>query len=234
MSKLKQILTTLVPALLLTLNFPAYATWSIIAVDRDTGEIGIGGASCTFDVSGVASLVPGKGAIVVQAASHYFARMDGVKHMSEDQSAASILSAMKASKYEPEKQQYGVILLKKGTQPVVYSGSEIKGWKGEKLDHDVAVLGNILVNEDVIDNAFSAYQQNKAAPFAQRMIRALKAGADAGGDSRCGAQAARSAFVMLYNQQTQAITKLSVFGTEANGSPAVTLLERKFALLHGD
>lgn len=35
-------------------SFPVYATWSIIGVDRDTGEIGIAGASCTFDVSGVA------------------------------------------------------------------------------------------------------------------------------------------------------------------------------------
>ncbi|GAB3019473.1 DUF1028 domain-containing protein [Bowmanella dokdonensis] len=98
-------------------SLPARATWSVIAVDRDTGEIGIAGASCTFDVSGVASIVPGKGAIVVQAASNYFARMEGVKKMQEDSSAETILEAMKADNFSPERQQYGVILLQQNTAP---------------------------------------------------------------------------------------------------------------------
>ena len=84
----------------------ANATWSIIAVDRETGEIGIAGASCTFDVQGIASIVPGKGAIVVQAASSYFARMKGVQLMRNDASANEILDAMNNDEFEPEKQQY--------------------------------------------------------------------------------------------------------------------------------
>ena len=162
-----------------------YSTWSIIAVDRETGEIGIAGASCTFDVSGIASIVPGKGAIVVQAASNYFARMQGVELMGTDATIEEILKAMKDEKYEPEKQQYGLIVLEANTKPLVYSGSEIQDWKGERLDDDFAVMGNILPGEQVISSAYKAFNENRDKPLPDRLMLALKAGEEAGGDKRC-------------------------------------------------
>lgn len=221
-------------ALLSLSSFSAYATWSIIAVDRATGEIGIAGASCTFDVSGVASVVPGKGAIVVQAASNYFARMQGVSELQNDSSAEAILEVMKAEKFTPERQQYGVILLQENTKPLVYSGSEINDWRGSKLGDDVAVLGNILVGEEVVSQAFNAFDHARDKAFANRVMNALKAGEEAGGDNRCAEQAARSAFISIYSPDTDAITKLSVYGTEQGGNAAVTLLQNKFDKLYRD
>lgn len=208
----------------------AYATWSIIAVDRNTGEIGIAGASCTFDVSGIASIEPEKGAIVVQAASNYFARMRGVTLMENNASAQEILNAMKAKPFEPEKQQYGVILLKEGTSPLVYSGDKIADWNGEMLADDFAVMGNILVGEKVVKKAFEAFNQNRDKSLAERLMLALKAGEEAGGDARCGEQYARSAFIMIYQPTYGAILKLAVQGIESGKKPAVSLLNMQFNL----
>lgn len=229
MSKLPLVFLVAVLAMLLSVN--AHATWSAIAVDRSTGEIGIVGASCTFDVQGIASVVPGKGAIVVQAASNYFARMKGVSLMSEDAAPVDILAAMRDEQFEPEKQQYGVITLADGTAPLVYSGSMINDWHGSKLDKDIAVLGNILVGEAVISEAFAAFDENRDAPLAQRLMLALNAGEEAGGDKRCGTQYARSAFLSVYDPESGAIIKLSVHGVEAGGLPAVDLLEAQFERL---
>ena len=131
-------LRNLIYASLLTLliSMPSYATWSIIAVDRKTGEIGIVGASCTFDVSGIASIVPGKGAIVVQAASNYFARMKGVDLMESDASLKEILDAMSSKEFNPEQQQYGLVLLNDDNAPLVYSGQKISDWSGSKIGDD--------------------------------------------------------------------------------------------------
>lgn len=211
---------------------PALATWSVIAVDRGTGEIGIAGASCTFDVSGIASVVPGKGAIVVQAASHYYARMQGVQKMEEGAPVKEILNVMKQEQFTPAKQQYGVILLAEGTAPIVDTGSDVKDFKGAKTAEDIAVLGNILVEQAVLEDAFNAFREDKKSSFSTRLINALKAGADAGGDSRCGVQKARSAFISIYSSDTGAITKLSAYGTEPGGRPAVDLLVDKFTKLH--
>lgn len=213
-------------------SFSAYATWSIIAVDRATGEIGVAGASCTFDVSGVASLVPGKGAIVVQAASNYFARMQGVSKLHHGSTAEAILEVMKAEKFTPERQQYGVILLQENTKPLVYSGNEIKQWRGSKLGDDFAVLGNTLVGEEVVNQAYDAFEHARDEAFSNRVMQALKAGEEAGGDNRCAEQAARSAFISIYNPESEAITKLSVYGTDEGGKAAVTLLQNKFDKLY--
>lgn len=216
------------------ISLPSYATWSIIAVDRSTGHIGIAGASCTFDVSGIASIVPDKGAIVVQAASSYFARMKGVDLMMANATVEEILTAMKDKEFQPERQQYGVISLSKNSIPLVYSGNEIKDWNGSKTANNIAVLGNILESENVIANAFRAYNDAKSTPFAERLMLALKAGENAGGDKRCGTQAARSAFISIYEPKTKAIFKLAIQGIEKGGEPAVTLLKKKFDKTYGN
>lgn len=205
------------------------ATWSIIAVDRRTGEIGIVGASCTFDVSEIASIVPGKGAIVVQAGSDYLARMKGVELMNQGKGLEEILTAMKDERFNPERQQYGVILLNTNTSPLVYSGTEIREWNGEKVGDDFAVMGNILPGEQVVLNAHRAFNENRDKPLAERLMLALKAGEESGGDKRCESQYARSAFIMVYKPQDGAILKLAVQGIEKGGKPAVTLLNQQFA-----
>lgn len=214
---------------LLTSN--AYATWSIVAVDRSTGEVGIVAASCTFDVQGIASVVPGKGAIVVQAASDYFARMKGVGLMEKDATPTEIINAILDEKFKPERQQYGVVILNQETVPLVHSGTSIKGWNGSKIDKDFAVLGNILVSEAVVQNAFDTFNKNRDSSLSERLMLALTAGEKAGGDKRCGAQHARSAFISVYDPKEDAINKISVHGIELGGQPAVQLLNKKLARL---
>lgn len=209
------------------------ATWSVIAVDRATGEIGIAGASCTFDVQGIASMVPGKGAIVVQAASNYFARMKGVSLMREGATPQQVMEAMRDPEFNPERQQYGVVSITEESSPLVYSGSEINGWSGSQADHDVAVMGNILVDERVVEQAFEAFMSNRDKPFSDRLMLALSAGESAGGDSRCGSQYARSAFISVYDPKDGAILKLSIHGLEPGGNPAVRLLREQYEILKG-
>ena len=65
--------------LLTVLGLPSFATWSIIVVDPKTKKIGIAGASCTPSVYGIGAIMPGKGAIVVQANGNPLARLQGFR-----------------------------------------------------------------------------------------------------------------------------------------------------------
>lgn len=218
----------LAPAIMMLFSSNVFATWSIIAVDRMTGEIGIAGASCTFDVQGIASIVPGKGAIVVQAASSYFARIKGVELMTENKSPEQVMEAMQDEKFDPEQQQYGVIALASDTMPIVYSGKLIHDWNGSKIGSDFAVLGNILVGKEVIEKASISFDKNRHQPLANRLMLALSAGEQAGGDKRCGSQYARSAFLSVYDPEEGAIIKLSTHGITLGGQQAVKLLNKQF------
>ena len=215
-------------ALILILPADAYATWSISAVDRKTGEAGVAGASCTSDVSGIASVVPGKGAIVVQAASNYFARMKGAGLMDKGVPADEILAAIRDKQFNPEDQQYGLVTLYDDSAPLVYSGVNITNWQGAKLGVDVATLGNTLVGQAVVDDAFQAFDANRDKSLAERLMLALNAGAKAGGDHRSGTQHARSAFVMVYQPRSDSNLTLAVTGIKLGGKPAVVLLNEQF------
>jgi uncharacterized Ntn-hydrolase superfamily protein len=214
--------------LVLILPTNAYATWSIIAVDRKTGETGVAGASCTSDVTGIASVVPGKGAIVVQAASNYFARIQGAGLIDKGTPPNEVLATIRDKQFNPEDQQYGVVTLYDNSAPLVYSGVNVPNWRGAKLGADVAALGNTLVGQAVVDDAFEAFETNRDKSLAERLVLALDAGAKAGGDNRCGTQHARSAFVMVYQPQTDSNLTLAVTGIKLGGKPAVVLLNEQF------
>ncbi len=53
---------------------PASATWSIVAVDPETREVGIAGASCIGGVEIIGGLVPGRGAVAAQASANLAGR----------------------------------------------------------------------------------------------------------------------------------------------------------------
>ncbi|MEX1222250.1 MAG: DUF1028 domain-containing protein [Idiomarina sp.] len=54
-------------------------------------------------------------------------------------------------------------------------------WRGSKLGDDFAVLGNILVGEEVVNQAYDAFEHARDKAFSNRMMQALKAGEKAGG-----------------------------------------------------
>ena len=148
--------------------------------------------------------------------------------MSENAEIQHILNAMRDDRFDPENQQYGVVVLDANTKPLVYSGKEINPWSGELIGEDFAVMGNILVGEAVISEAYRVFQENRNKSLAERLMLALKAGEQAGGDSRCGDQYARSAFLMIYGQENDAIFKLAIQGLDNGGKPAVALLNDQF------
>jgi uncharacterized Ntn-hydrolase superfamily protein len=66
----------------------------------------------------------------------------------------------------------------------------------------VAVQGNILVSEEVIDAAIAGFEAADGQ-LADRLIAGLVAGADAGGDVRCGDQTATSAALVVARPDDQ-------------------------------
>lgn len=178
------------------------ATWSITAVDPETGEVGIAGASCTYSVWGIAGVAPGKGVIVAQAKSNMKAKRLGVKMLSKGASPQEVIDAIIVPKFDPDfsLQQYGVAALGFENESRSYTGAEVSDAKAEAQGYGVSVQGNILPNTNVVSEALKAFESNSKndkMSLADRLMVALEAGAAAGGDRRCGKQKARSAFIIV-------------------------------------
>lgn len=237
MSRIKTVTLLGVAALMMLRPGAAAATWSITAVDPRTRQVGIAGASCTDFVYGIAGVAPGRGVIVAQAMSNMEAKALGMKMLREGASPQAVLAAITDPAFDDDfsEQQYGVVALGFEDRPATYTGRDTPGWKGDLRGYGVSVQGNILTDEQVVRNALAAFQKaakDGKTSLADRLMAALEAGtAGGGGDRRCGAQRARSAFVVVEVPTPGGkppYLLINVTGHEAGGANPIELLRRKY------
>jgi uncharacterized Ntn-hydrolase superfamily protein len=185
--------------LLTVLPAKASATWSIIVLDRKTGTIGVAAASCTSDVYGILGMVPGTGALVAQAAEHQPAMREALRLLREGVAPDSVLRVITSAAIDSATQdrQYGIATFTRGQ--VQFTGSALHDYRGERSADGILIQGNILAGPAVLDRAMEAVQRvrDEGRPLEEVVMAGLKAGADAGGDSRCGAQHATAAFLAV-------------------------------------
>ena len=226
--------------LLAALN--SFATWSIIIVDSVTGEIGIAGASCTYSVYGIGGIVPGKGAIVAQAMSNMNAKRKGMEMLKSGSSPEEILFVIIDPTFDPASnlQQYGIVSLNHMDKPVTFTGGSTHPSKGSYTANGISVQGNTLANENVLKAVYDTVvnARKKGLNIRETLMKALLAGAEAGGDIRCGQQKASSAFISVIkpgDNPKKPYLNLVVSGMGKGGSNAVNVLEglyRKWETKH--
>ncbi len=213
--------------------FPALATWSIIVIDAKTKEIGIAGASCSYNCYGIGSILPGQGAVIVQAMSNNQARARGIELLKKGATPEQIIAEMRKPEYDPERQQYAVVSINDKGLPATYTGQETHTYNGALTANGVSVQGNTLTNENEIKLIFDAVTKarQESRSIQDILMIALEAGSRAGGDKRCGDQKATSAFITVAKPNDNArnpYLNLVVYGQEKGGENAVTLLREKY------
>jgi uncharacterized Ntn-hydrolase superfamily protein len=209
----------------------SFGTWSIIVVNPKTKEIGIAGASCTVSVYGIGLIVPGKGAIVVQAMSNPLARLQGFRMIMDGSKPVDILAKIRHPDYNPEEQQYSIACMNDIGHPATYTGTNNTSHAGTLTGNEISVQGNTLTNPDEIQAIFDAAvkAQKAGLPIQDILMIALEAGAKAGGDKRCGERKASSAFLTVsksYDVEKHWLN-LVVYGTD-DKIHAVDALRQKF------
>jgi len=184
----------------------AQATFTIVAVDPATREVGFAGATCGIGIGFVPALVPGRGVVAAQADTSFIGR-DRAREWIENGDAARDVLARLAdpSLYRQTFYQrwfasqlpglqYGVATLAgAGEHAGAYSGADTLVWSGSASGPGYSVQGNSLRGVAVVDDAVRAFEvtvrDGCALSLADRLLAALEAARDAGGDSRCPADA---------------------------------------------
>ncbi len=186
----------------------AHATWSIVAVDPRTGEVGIAAASCIGGVEVTGGLAPGRGVIAAQALSNQKARDQAVELLAAGASPQQVIAQVTAPEFDPESfrsgpklRQYGVAALGFEDAAASFTGLWVPGWSGTAHGHGVSVQGNLLYGASVVEDSLAAFEAASLRPgstLGDRLMAALEAGAVQGGDKRCAKQlAALSAFIAV-------------------------------------
>jgi uncharacterized Ntn-hydrolase superfamily protein len=217
---------------------PLTATWSIVAVDPRTREVGSAGASCTPYVAGIVALAPGRGVIVAQARSNAAARARGVNLLSRGGSPAAVVAAISQPAFDETyaEQQYGAASLDFFQRPAAFTGPRIPPWAGHLLAPGVSVQGNTLAGSEVLAATMEAFQGAHERPLAERLLNALEAGSSRGGDVRCGSQTATSAYVAVARAgDSPRSPSLKLVARESRGGQnPVHVLRRRFEVTAPD
>ncbi len=161
---------------------PCVATFSIVARDPDTWELGVAVQS---RVLGVGAIVPfakaGVGAIATQSMANTAYGPDGLKFLAGGKSAAETLKTLTEGDPQRDIRQAGIIAA--AGEPATFTGNGCLEYAGGKTGAHYAVQGNILAGAAVVDGMTQAFENSKGT-LAERMLAALDAGQAAGGDKR--------------------------------------------------
>ncbi|HLG84741.1 MAG TPA: DUF1028 domain-containing protein [Bradyrhizobium sp.] len=158
-------------------------TWSIIAKDSATGQIGIAVATKFFAVGAlVPHIAPGLGGIATQALVNPYYGIDGLKLLREGRRPQDIIDALIGADSGAASRQLHI--MDAAGRIAAHTGSECIDWCGHLAGDGYSIAGNMLAGAAVLDNTAKAFVANASLPFAQRLLAALRAGEAAGGDKR--------------------------------------------------
>lgn len=179
-------------------------TFSIGAVDPESGEIGFGVATSSVCVGArVGAATPGGCVVFSQARTDPRLHQVGLDAYAASRSVDRALEAMLAAAEAPHWRQLGVLGLDGGARHATGSSClDVSG--GLAGDHCLA-LGNFLGSVDVLPAMVAAYETT-AGPLADRLIAALAAGEKAGGEC----DPLQSAAVKVYGAHAFALADLRV------------------------
>jgi uncharacterized Ntn-hydrolase superfamily protein len=162
-------------------------TWSILARD-DEGRFGIAIASRFFAVGSLCShSMRGVGALSTQALMNPLYGPKGMAALASGMSAAETMEQLISADAGSAQRQLHI--LPAIGQPVAHTGAQCIDWCGDLQGENFSVAGNMLAGPQVIAATADAYRNSAGQPMAERLLAAMLAGEQAGGDKR-GKQAA--------------------------------------------
>jgi uncharacterized Ntn-hydrolase superfamily protein len=163
---------------------PAFATFSIVAFDPATGDLGVAVASRVFAVGNhVPWAEAGVGAVATQAAMNGGYGPRGLELLRQGLTAQQVIDRLLAEDPFERKEGRQVAVVDAKGNVAVYTGAAANEWKGHIKGLHYSVQGNILAGPHVAEAMAKAFE-NTQGELAEKLFAALKAGDDAGGDRR--------------------------------------------------
>ena len=157
-------------------------TWSILARDPATGTLGAAVATRFFAVGALAIHVEGGvAALATQALINPMYAIHGMPRLRAGEAPDDVARALLAADAGRAHRQLHI--LDASGRIIAHTGEGCVSWCGSVRGTDVSVAGNMLAGPEVVQRTLAAYEAS-TGPMAERLLTALEAGEQAGGDKR--------------------------------------------------
>jgi uncharacterized Ntn-hydrolase superfamily protein len=171
-------------------------TYSIVARDPDTGEMGVATQSQAFAVgNSVPFALPGHGVIATQSMAEPMYGSVGLDLLQGGFTAQEVLTALSSVDPQPERRQVAVLGV--NGDLAAYTGSQCVDAAGHLIGDSCVALANMAASPEVWESMVERFE-NSGGPLSQRLLSALQAAEESGGDFR----GRRSAAIMVIRPST--------------------------------
>jgi uncharacterized Ntn-hydrolase superfamily protein len=174
---------------------PWFSTFSIIAVDQATGELGVGVQSRAFAAGAAVPFAkPGVGVVATQASANRSYGPKAIALLEQGLSPAEVVKRI--TDEDPGRDTRQVAVIDAKGRSAVYTGKRVidrnadpadvvhfGAWAGHVSGRNFSVQGNTLASEAVVKAMADAYDHGTGS-MAERLMSALDAGQSKGGDIR--------------------------------------------------
>jgi len=160
-------------------------TFSILAVEKCTGAVGVAVATGSINVADrVPHVGAGIGAVATQGYTRISYGPDGLRLLREGLPPDEALMLLVRADPGREMRQVGILDIQ--GRGAAHTGAETPMWHGHIIEPGCVVLGNLIVGREVISSMLTAFKTHLRAGegLGESLLMALEAGAEAGGDLR--------------------------------------------------
>ena len=164
---------------------PRVATFSIVAFDPRTGELGVAVQSRFLAVGAVVPWAKaGVGAIATQSLANTGYGPGGLKLLADGAVPEEVVKRLTEGDGQRAVRQVGIV--NAAGKAATFTGAECNAWAGGRSGENFAAQGNILAGEGVVAAMAESFEKSadSGKELGQRLLDALKAGQAAGGDKR--------------------------------------------------
>ena len=161
---------------------PLVATYSIVARDPETGEMGVAVQSHWFSVGSIVSWgEAGVGVVATQSFVNPAFGPDGLALLKSGMTAEQVLDKLIVEDEGRDVRQLAIIDVNGNVKS--YTGKNCIPGAGNIVGENYSVQANLMLNDKVPDAMSKAFEESKG-PLAERMMAALFAAEEVGGDIR--------------------------------------------------
>ena len=189
MTRFTIIISTILFSITLTIaqktinNQPFAHTFSIVALDEKTGDVGVAVQSHWFSVGSIVSWAEaGVGAVATQSLVNASFGPRGLELLKQGKSPKEALKILLDSDEGREFRQVAIIDIQ--GRVAAHTGSDCIADAGHVVGKNYSVQANMMLNDKIWPAMSKAFQENENLPLAERMMATLLAAQDAGGDIR--------------------------------------------------
>ena len=179
-------------------------TFTIVGRCKSTGRRGIAMATSSPAVGSRCSFVSHAGAVAFQAVAEPRLGAFSLRLLEQGYSPRKVIAEVTSSDDWPGKRQIGIVDAEGRSS--AFTGDDNMQWAGHITGENFVAMGNLLAGPQVVEAIAEVFHENESEILEARLMRAIEAGRDAGGQE----EGQTSAAILSYGDQSASRCDLRV------------------------